>query len=306
MKLILLFCLLAVEPLLGGLECFFKEATGKIECQQMRNIDFIYMINLDERPEKFATSAEQLADYGIVPYRFSAVNGWQLPITTINALGTPYDPSMKKAWGTFYFLQGDGSIGFAHEIMGTSNGKIYFCHCMARGTIGIVLSHLSILHDAYKAGYTTVLIMEDDIQIIRNPHLLSDRIDELDAIVGKEGWDILFSDRDTRGQNGQYVPCTSCAWRPGCPLFPSDRFFQRYTISRNLRRIGARYGAYSMVVRRSGMKKILDFFNTHQIFLPFDMEYTLPKDIKLFTVIDDIISTLPKALSDNSAPNYLY
>lgn len=59
-----------------------------------------------------------------------------------------------------------------------------------------------------------------------------------------------------------------------------------------------------MIVRRSGMKKLLKFFNKYQIFLPYDMDFVLPNDIKLFTVNEDVVSTITNALSDNGGPNY--
>ncbi|MFI5334691.1 MAG: hypothetical protein ACHQT8_05965 [Chlamydiales bacterium] len=60
-----------------------------------------------------------------------------------------------------------------------------------------------------------------------------------------------------------------------------------------------------MILRRSGIQKILNFLKCHQIFLPYDMEYTLPPDIRLYTVLEDIVSTQPRAPTDNGAPNYL-
>ena len=40
--------------------------------------------------------------------------------------------------------------------------------------------------------------MEDDIEVLQNPHRLSDLIDQLDLLVGSDGWDILFTDRDIK------------------------------------------------------------------------------------------------------------
>ena len=62
----------------------FKKALGKSDIHRMKNIDFIYMINLDQRPEKFEKCINQLHPFGIYPYRFSAVNGWELTIEAIN------------------------------------------------------------------------------------------------------------------------------------------------------------------------------------------------------------------------------
>ncbi|HSW72761.1 MAG TPA: hypothetical protein VLG44_05085, partial [Chlamydiales bacterium] len=129
-------------------------------------------------------------------------------------------------------------------------------------------------------------------------------IEKLDTQVGVDGWDILFTDQDTKNSYGQYVPCTGFAWRPNVNVTDPSRFAARTVISSEFRKIGARFGAYSMIVRRSGMKKILDFLKTNHIFLPYDIEFPYPEDIRLFTVLDDIVSTWPNSPSDNGAPNY--
>src|SRR5258708_26064590 len=107
--LCLLLCAIINSSLSAGLEEHFKKPQDKSGVHSMRNIDFIYTINLDERPEKFALCTNQLHPYGIYPYRFSAVNGWKLPMSVINSVGTKYDASMPKdLWGTSYHL-GDGN-----------------------------------------------------------------------------------------------------------------------------------------------------------------------------------------------------
>lgn len=303
-RLILTLLVAFCSSLFGGdIGTYFKPCLNKEGNHQMRNIDFIYTINLDQRPEKFATCTAQLEPFGIFPYRFSAVNGWELSLDLINDVGVKYDTWMQSGiMGTYYPFNDGGKP--CHETIAYV-GRNYFCHCMGRGPIGIVLSHLSILQDAYDAGYETIWVMEDDIQIIQDPHLISDRIDQLDALVGKEGWDLFFTDQDTKNQKGEYVSCTSYALRPNFSPANPGRFATRYDISPDFRKIGARYGAYSMIVRRSGMKKILDFIKTHQIFLPYDMEFYLPEDVRLYSVTSDIVSTQPNALSDNGAANYL-
>src|SRR5688572_1576179 len=113
----------------------------------MRNIDFIYMINLDQRPEKFQKSLKQLALWGIEPYRFSAVNGWELPIAIVNDVGVNYQPWMSAGtWGTYYEEEVWPQAQHEHVY---KVGRTYFCHCLSLGAIGIALSHLSILQDAY-------------------------------------------------------------------------------------------------------------------------------------------------------------
>jgi GR25 family glycosyltransferase involved in LPS biosynthesis len=298
----LIFLLIIISNNLSAdLSDFFKPAFNKSEKNRMNGIDFIYMINLDERPEKFALSEQQLTPYNIFPYRFSAVNGWNIPLEKLKDLGIKFESGMKDSiMGTRYRVNDNGVP--LHENM--KFGKKYFSHCFSRGALGIVLSHLSVLQDAYDSGYKTIWVMEDDIEVIKNPQKLSKLIKQLDSLVGKKNWDILFTDPDTKGQDGQYVPCLSYAPRPNYTPQNPSRFSTRTDVNSVFKKIGARYGAYSMIVRRSGIRKILNFIKTYDIFLPYDMEFYLPNDINMYSLKYDVVSTLPKALSDNGAPNF--
>lgn len=285
----------------ADLEDHVKPCPNKSTAYSMKGIDFIYLINLDERPEKLRLSLDQLTPFQIYPYRFSAVNGWKLNLDTINDVGLKYSPEMEGGiLGTCYPL--DGNFEPSHEQI-VNYGQTYFSHCLARGPIGIALSHISVLEDAYKSGYETIWVMEDDIMVIQDPRIISNTIEKLDSLVGPTGWDILFTDRDMRDQNGNY---TTTYWAGFRPDYKSDNDFSLKTaVSDDFFRIGARSGAHSMIIRRSGIKKLLQFFKAHQIFFPYDMEYILPRGIQLYTVNEDIVSNIPKALSDNGAPNYL-
>ena len=300
--LFLLF-FLCFTHLSASIENYFKACPEKsqVPSKQVKKIDFIYMINLDQRPEKFTQSLSELAPYGITPYRFSAVNGWELSLETLNDVGVKFQKGMLSIPGNVYLP--DENFNHRHEKLQVE-GRNYFGNNMSRGAIGIILSHLSILQDAFDSGYKTIWVMEDDIQVIKNPHLISEMISKLDAQVGKKGWDILFTDKDTKDQKGSYVVCSSYAQRPNFTPANVERFSMKQNISNDFRQIGARYGAYSMIIRRSGMRKLLKFFKKYQIFLPYDMDFCMPNNIKLFTVIDDIVSTLPKTFSDNGLPNY--
>jgi GR25 family glycosyltransferase involved in LPS biosynthesis len=301
--LVLSFFYPKTASLFAGIEKHFKKIEEKKTCQSIKNIDFIYVINLDQRPEKLFRTLEQLKPYNIAPYRFSAVNGWELSLEVINDIGIKLEPWMTAGKGTSYLPQNGGKA--THEIPIKNIGQTYFSHCMSRGAIGIVLSHLSILQDAYDSGYETIWVMEDDIDVIQNPHTLSDLIDQLDKITSKNGWDILFTDQDTKGNNGHYVPCYGYAWRPNFQPRHPEAFQIHQNINHIFRRVGARYGVYSMIVKRSGMKKILDFMKTYKIFLPYDMEFYLAPGIRIYALIDDVVSTILHAPSDNGGPNYI-
>lgn len=306
MKPFLCLSLLLAHGLSADLEDHLKKVDHSTCCtgeSVMRNIDCIYMINLDQRPEKWKLSIDQLEPYGIKPCRLSAVNGWELSLEAINDVGLTLSPEMEHDFMATTYPNPD--LEPQHELL-REIGRTYYCHCMARGTIGIALSHISILQDAYDQGYETIWLMEDDINVIQDPHLLSERIDQLDAAVGRKGWDVLFTDRDMVRADGSYNPCHWAARRPDItePMRKND-YWTRRGIDDIFWKIGARYGAHSMIVRRSGIKKLLAHFKAHKIYLPYDLEFILPLGIQLYAVLDDIVTNLPRALSDNGGPNYL-
>jgi GR25 family glycosyltransferase involved in LPS biosynthesis len=307
-KTLIILLLICSFNLFANVKDHFKPCPNKGNYHNIKNIDFIYLINLDKRPDRYQDCCKRLNPYGIYPYRFSAVNGWELSIDDINDIGLKYERWMKSGiMGTYYFLDEKGEIQYDHEIIHDSN-KTYFGHCVARGPMGIALSHLSILQDAYDSGYETIWVLEDDIEVIRNPNCMPELIEKLDALVGKEGWDVLFTDKDMKKPNGEYNPCYWHAPRPNFTPWNPHIFAQRTNISPDFQKIGARWGAHSMIVRRSGIEKILNFFKVYKIFLPYDMDFIFPSDIhsdiQLYTVLDDVIAHQIDSVSDNGGPSY--
>jgi GR25 family glycosyltransferase involved in LPS biosynthesis len=282
-----------------------KKCTGKSDCHRMLEIDFIYMINLDQRPEKFLRSLNILKNYGIYPYRFSAVNGWELSLDVLNDVGLKYQPSMTSLFATTFPPDGGGepSYEFMHEV-----GKTYFVHCMTRGAIGCALSHISVLKDAWDSGYETIWVMEDDIEIIKDPHIISTLINKLDALVGKENWDVLFTDRDFMGRDGRYNIAYGAAKRPDMDCSFKQRHSTKYTedrqVSADFRKISARFGTHSMILRRAGIKKLLDFSIKHHIFLPYDLENFLAPNLNRYALTYDVVNNWIEAPSDNGSPTY--
>jgi GR25 family glycosyltransferase involved in LPS biosynthesis len=286
----------------AGMEEHFKKAEGKSDFHNMRNVDFIYMINLDKRPEKFAMCERQLNPYGIYPYRFSAVNGWKIPWETINDIGVKYKKGMTPLLATTFPKEAGGMS--SHEFM-SEIGKTYFVRGMEYGVIGCYLSHLSILQDALDSGYETIWVMEDDVEVMEDPNIISDLIDKLDSLVGKGNWDVLFTDPDYRGPDGKYIVANGASKRPDMDCSVKERLSEKYTmqkvISEDFKKIGARFATHSMIIRRSGMIKLLNFVKRHKIFLPIDLEnYLMP--INRYATRYPVVTNLLGAVSDIKHP----
>ncbi len=297
----LILTLLCFANLDAGIETYFKKAENKSDMHKMAGIDFIYMINLDPRPEKYERTMNALRPYGINPYRFSAVNGWHLPFEAIDEVGIVFQPGMTPGPLCSVYRHVNGKEYQSFEIM-KELGVAYYAHSLSRGGIGCTLSHLSILQDAYDSGYNTVWIIEDDIRVVSNPHELSFLMTVLDNF--EPDWDVFFTDNEIKGGTGP-VPCTVIRPRPLVELQPLEYYLQRKHVQGDIIKIGMRFGSASMIIRRSGMKKILDHYKANKIYFPYDIEYFLVPGINLYALNRDIVTNIAGGESDNGAPAYL-
>jgi len=272
----------------------------------IKNIDAIYLINLDQRTQKLEKSLEQLEPYNIIPYRFSAIYGWDLPLETFIDLGVKYAPGMHKGkWVSHYSLE-NGYSPQQELLQEEFYGKTCFTHYLIQpGAMGCALSHLSILQNAFDCGYETIWVMEDDISVQEDPHKLTDYIEKLDAIVGKNGWDILYTDMDTM-DHGYYEADNDFIsdlkgmryfFRPDMSLYDQSQLAKRTILNEDFLKIGYRPRTHSMLIRRSGMKKILDFKHKQNMFHAYDGELALIPDIKLINLRKKIV-TVSQAISD--------
>lgn len=260
-KFLLVVLSLFFSTMYGNWEEHLRPCQDKEECCSIPEIDFIYLINLKERPNKWKLSLFQLQPYGITPYRFDAINGWKLDPEIFKSVGCPgLHPDIRP------------------------------------GQIGCILSHLSVLKDAYDSGYETIWVMEDDIDVIEDPRQLSTLIRELDALSGD--WDILYTDPETKDYYGRRVPCFDIYPRPNFPPQSISYYRRRISINETFQETGMRYGAYSMIIRRAGIKKILDYFTQYRLFMPIDMELFFVPELKQITILRDVVSTLPGIKSD--------
>lgn len=112
----------------------------------MDTIDKIYIINLDEREDRFKKIENELNTQNITNYvRFPAVKP--------DLIDYPYHAA-------------------THKFSSKSDNYI-------RGSLGCKLSHLSILKHAKQHNYNRILILEDDIQFTNNIEVLNNALNTL-------------------------------------------------------------------------------------------------------------------------------
>jgi len=295
-KLILLF---SFSLLSAELSDHLKKAEGKSSVFKAGNIDFIYMINLDRRPDRYLKSCNALVSYGIIPYRFSAVDGHELSLETLNDVGLQYEVGMTSLFSTSYPFEASGQE--SHSFM-NEYGKTYFSHFIRKGGIACYLSHLSVLQDAYESGYETIWVLEDDIDVIQDPSLIFSLINKLDDLIGKNNWDVLFTDQDFINKKGEYVCAYGMKKRPDMDCSFEECYSEKYTfrekISSDFQKISARFGTHSMIIRRSGVEKLLKFYLEHKIYLPYDMENYLVPNLHRYALCYDVVTNLRESISD--------
>jgi hypothetical protein len=147
-----------------------------------------------------------------------------------------------------------------------------------------------------------IWIIEDDIKIVSNPHEISSMITTLNTLA--PNWDVFFTDNEVKGPDEKPVPCMVIRPRPLIHAQSLEYYLLRAPITPDIIKIGMRFGSASMVVRRSGMKKLLDFFKTYKFYFPYDIDYFFVPGINLYTCTRDIVTNIAVGPSDNGKPSY--
>lgn len=297
--LIFVSCFFSLD---AGIEKYFKPAKDKPEPNGIANIDFIYVISLDKRPERYQRTIKALEPYDIHPYRFSAVNGWELPFEALDELGVVYESWMPQGPICTVFRHVGDKEYMSFEVM-KEEGVAYYCHSLSRGAVGCILSHLSILQDAYDSGYKTIWIMEDDIKVVSDPNKLSFLLNGLNRQA--PDWDVFFTDNEIKGADGTPIPCAVIRPRPLLQVQPLDYYLKRTPLNADITKFGMRFGSASMIINRSGMKKLLDYFKAYKLYFPYDIDNFLVPGINFYTCNYDIVTNISGGESDNGAPTYL-
>lgn len=229
----------------------------------IQDIDCIYVINLDARKEKWARVSALFDEKRLKVNRVSGVNGYVISEDEKRELSGPYSVQL-------------------------------------RGTqIGCLLSHLSIIHDAYKRGYSTIWVMEDDVEFVDDPQQIPKLLKTLSKLDPQ--WDIFYTDIDWRTSDGGYLPSFSYSPRPD-ELVDMDEYRKNETfISDDIKRIHRRWGTHSMFISRSGLKKIVKYYDTHYLWGAIDGDLHYIPGIREYASRHDIVTNSTKnVISDTN------
>ncbi|HEX2579482.1 MAG TPA: glycosyltransferase family 25 protein, partial [Rhabdochlamydiaceae bacterium] len=164
---------------------------------------------------------------------------------------------------------------------------------LTKGMIGCLLSHISLLKEAYDRGYNVIWVLEDDIEIVddirRIPPLLS-ALYEIDP-----DWDVFYTDIDGKNSsNGEYVPSLSSDFRPDDFFHhPLSDYLKREIVGDGIMRIGQRFCTHSLIISRKGIEKIFNYFTHVYLYSQIDIDMHYIPGIRQYSVVKDIVSVNP-------------
>lgn len=195
-------------------------------------IDCIYVLNLEQRIEKWIRLEKLCKERNLNLNRFNAIDGRKLSRKIRDELAGPYPARL--------------------------NG----------GQIGCLLSHLSIIKNAYDNNFNNIWILEDDISFegeVKNIPPLIKQLSEFDP-----DWDLFYT--DAKCPIRILRPSFFLDPRPSQILLPHKHYLEKKIINSNITKIHSRYGFYSVIISRKGMKKILDYFLHVYIWSALDID----------------------------------
>jgi GR25 family glycosyltransferase involved in LPS biosynthesis len=227
-------------------------------------IDAIYVINLDERPEKWKRMNGIADKEGLHFTRVPGINGWKFTKTSLKEMTGPYPIRLTP------------------------------------GGFGCLLSHVSILKEAFEQGYNLIWVMEDDIIVLDDIKLIPQLLAQLDQI--DPDWDVFYTDTDSVNVNGERLLSLAYSFRPDQEHLPPQDYLTRKYLTDDIMRLGQRYGNYSYIISKKGIKKILYYFTHVYIWSPFDVDIHYIPDIREYSVTKDIVSVIWDGPSNTMKP----
>ena len=265
----------------------------------IKPIDYIYIINLDLRPEKMERSNFQLNNFGIFPCRFPAIYGWTLSQNVFDDIGLKFLPPMDFQFDRqiFFHMESD-QTGQPERLDSSSYGKTCVHKGTSAGSLGGSLSHLSCMQDAYVSGYQTIWILEDDFTLTDDPHLLTHYIDRLDSLTNKN-WDALYTDDD------HYFPIQEekvFHLRPDRPKV--EHKYEHSPLDYDFFKIGGRWQLHSVIYRRSGIRKILNYIKQIGLFHTLDIELNFTPYFNAYNLRCGLIHGRNRNISDTQVQHF--
>lgn len=250
-------------------DTFLRKEINNVTDTRIKGVDCIYVINLQHRTDRWARMNRLLAKHEIGATQVFGIYGKKLSTK-----------DRKKICGKYPRI--------------------------SNGPCGALLSHLSVILNAKEKAFSTIWVLEDDIEFLKEPkELIPNLIREIDSIDPE--WDIVYTDTNSRMHNeknehiGYYISHNILP-RPDRPHKPKPYYFQRKKISNTFTRIYSRFGVYSMIVSKRGVRKIFNYFRQSFLFSHYDIDIHYIPGIRQYATNHDWITNTSMFSSDATFP----
>lgn len=285
--LLFLMCILCPSMYGRDITYFCKKAMHKSGEHSFSCIDYVYVINAKKDIDKFRMLKKAFQKYDITPYRFDAVNPNKLSYKTLFNIG------FKNRDNVFFGMEGlmltkAGKSWMLHEYYLNQENRVYFHNQMTIFGIARNLDFLSVIFDAYKSKYDVAWIMTDDARIVKNPNMLTGYVCQIDQEY--PDWDILYTDLESNEHRPTRFDNVGTPIRPDIEFETADFYLDRANDGYPIAKLGLRSGAYSFLISKRGMKKIINYYKENKFYIPFEIEVQIIKNIKSFVLKDEVVS----------------
>ena len=289
--LLLTYVFTFISPPLDAKDITFycKKALHKQDFHSISGVDYIYVINAKKDLTRFRKLKADFAKYDIIPYRFDAMQSSKLNYKILSGIGYNTKRGTSPAPGLKVVKSGKNLILEIDQML--SENSTYYHSSMSLARIARNLDYFSIIFDAYKSKYKSIWVMEDTAKVLVNPNIMTGIIIKLEE--KDPNWDMLYTDKESRSHNPLMMCNLMRPLRIDEDFFSEEFYEDREKIEYPFDSLGLRSGAYSFILSRRAIKKIVEYYKTHNFFIPFETEIQIIPKMNRYVLMDEVVTNRP-------------
>jgi hypothetical protein len=296
--------LIAFNTEAGPLDTLPKNPISK-KSSPILGIEAVYCINAGLDPFADMQSLDELKKFQIQPIVLSPIKNHHISQTSLHEIGLKFSSDMQKSRWASYCTSWDPWQKDFVFLTPTHSALSIFSVYISQETILKSLNFLNVIKNAHEMNYAMIWIVDGAIQIVSDPNQIPVKIDSLNKLIGKDQWDILYTDNDThdyslyQGFNDFESDLKgldlSWFWRPDhLPDF--KKLSSRTVVSQDFIKIGSRMRTHSLIINKTGLEKIMTYYASHGCFNPLDHEIAMIPNIQLYALRNNLVTLHPSSL----------
>ena len=164
---------------------------------------------------------------------------------------------------------------------------------MSGGMFGCFLSHVSIYQDAFAKGFSYIWVLEDDAKIVLDVQAIPSVLQELNQL--DPDWDVLYTDLYSRSPDGARIVPKPHTCRPDQEKIQIE---PRKDVSPHFVTTSFRYGTYSYILSKKGIKKLRNHFLHTFMWAPIDSDTHLIPGIHEYCMKNEVVTNFFEPSSD--------